>query len=182
MIGSLARRLRRFRRSEDGNSTIEFVILFPAFIGIFLASFESGMMMVRNVMLERGVDLAVRTLRLTSVVPEYDAIKQDVCDNSVIFPNCMDLVHVEMAPVDMDNWDMPGVPRCIDQDPETDDSLNAVTGGGNNELMILRVCALFKPYFPGTVLGMQMPKYYADDGEEKYALIVTSAFVNEPTR
>ncbi len=182
MIGMLARRLRRFRGNEDGNSTVEFVILFPAFIAIFLASFESGLMMVRNVMLERGVDLAVRTLRLTSVDPDYDSIKQEVCDYADIFSNCMDLIHVEMEPVDMDDWIMPGAPKCIDQDPDTDDGEDAISGGGNNELMMLRVCALFKPYFPGTTLGMQMPVYYADDGEKKYALIATSAFVNEPTR
>jgi len=32
----------RFRRGQDGNATIEFVFLFPAFIFLFLTGFEAG--------------------------------------------------------------------------------------------------------------------------------------------
>lgn len=185
MIRRLANTLRRFRRSEDGNTTIEFVILFPAFIAIFLGSFESGMMMVRNVQLERSVDLAVRTLRLgTPVPPSYDDFKEDVCERAVIFPDCMDLVQIQLEPVDMSTWTMPSpTTKCIDEEAAIDpiDDTTYV-GGGNNELMIVRVCALFKPFFPGTTLGMQMPRFKDNDNEWKYALVVTSAFVNEPSR
>lgn len=194
MIRGLLATLRRFRRSEDGGtSTIEFVILFPAFIAIFLGSFESGLMMVRNVMLERSVDLAVRTLRLgTPVPPSYDALKQTICDNALIFPDCMNLVQLQLEPVDMTTWDVPtNAINCIDEathnnpvnpiDPVDD---TTYIGGGNNELMIVRVCALFSPFFPGTTLGMQMPKFDTNnpDDDAKYALVVTSAFVNEPSR
>ena len=193
MIRTLGRTLRRFRRSEDGNSTIEFVILFPVFIMIFLGSFESGLMMVRNVMLERGVDLAVRTLRLgTPVPPSYEEFKESICDGTLIFQDCMDLVQVQLLPVDMDSWTLPAAQtNCIDEashndpinpaDPFDDTDYD---GGGNNELMIVRVCALFLPMFPGTTLGLRMPKYNSNDPDDdaKYALVVTSAFVNEPSR
>ena len=70
-------------------------------------------------------------------------------------------------------------PRCIDIDSDIDpiDDTTFI-GGDNNELMLVRVCALFQPMFPTTTLGMQMPT----DGNGNYALVVSSAFVNEPTR
>lgn len=193
MIHLIASTLRRFRRSEDGNATIEFVILFPAFMAIFLGSFEAGLMMVRNVMLERSVDLAVRTLRLgTPVPPDYDTFKQQICDKALIFQDCMKLVQVQLEPVDMTTWNVPtNATNCIDE-ARHNDPVNPINpkddttyiGGGNNELMIVRVCALFEPFFPGTTLGMQMPKYNPNDpaADAKYALVVTSAFVNEPSR
>jgi hypothetical protein len=193
MIRWFATRLRRFRRSEDGGPTIEFVILFPAFILIFLGSFESGLMMVRNVMLERSVDLAVRSLRLgTPVPPTYEEFKESICDEALIFKDCMKLVQIQLEPVDMTTWNVPANDaNCIDEathnaavDPINPIDDTTFIGGGNNELMIVRVCALFNPMFPGTTLGMQMPVYQPDDPNEsqKYALVVTSAFVNEPSR
>lgn len=189
----LAKMLRRFRRSEDGSSTVEFVIIFPAFIAIFLSSFESGLMMARNVMLERGVDIAVRSLRLgTPIPPTYDQFKQQICDNAIIFPDCITLVQVELQPISTATFSMPAnSTNCINESVHNDpvnpiNPINDTTylGGGNNDLMIVRVCALFKPFFPGTTLGMQMPRFDPTNTspDAKYALVATSAFVNEPTR
>jgi hypothetical protein len=50
--------------------------------------------------------------------------------------------------------------------------------GGNNELMMVRVCALFRPMFPSTGLGLNL-RY---DGDGNYAIVATTAFVNEPSR
>jgi len=61
--------LRDLRRKEDGNATIEFAILFPAFIMIFLSAFESGLLMTRQVLLDRAVDLTVRDIRLRTWLP-----------------------------------------------------------------------------------------------------------------
>lgn len=175
------RYFKSFRREEDGAATVEFVILFPAFIAILLSSYESGLMMVRNVMLERGVDLAVRDLRLGQPVPPtFDQLKTSICANAMIVDDCFDKIQIELQPIDMVTFNMPTTqPRCIDVN-STIDPIDDTTfvGGGNNELMLVRVCALLDPFFPSTVLGMQMPEY--DEG--RYALIVNSAFVNEPSR
>lgn len=177
----LLRRVLGFGPSEHGTSTVEFVLVFPAFMMIFISAFESGMMMVRNVMLERGVDLAVRSLRLgTPVPPSFEEFKQQICDNALVISNCMTVVQVELEPVSTSNWTvLPGDAKCIDQespiDP-VDETTYAL--GGNDDLMLVRVCALFQPMFPSTTLGMQMP----DDGNGNYSLVVTSAFVNEPSR
>ena len=201
MMLKLAKALRRFRRGEDGAATIEFCILFPAFVAIMLASIEAGVMMVRNVMLERGVDIAVRDLRLGNPIDaslsgedRYKLFKQTVCDNAIIYVNCLELVQVELQPVSTATWSpLVGAENCINEATHNAD-INPVNpynpalyqGGENNELMLVRVCGLFTPFFITTRLGMEMPIYDPDPNDEfqsdKYALIVTSAFVNEPSR
>jgi Flp pilus assembly protein TadG len=171
----------RLGRDESGTSSIEFVILFPMFMAIFFAAFESGYLMLRNVMLERSVDLAVRELRLGDPQPPtFDEFKQQICDNTYFISNCADRVQVQLRPVNMTTWGpLNGDPRCIDVESALDPfDQTEYAVGGNNELMMVRVCALFQPMFPTTGLGLNM-QY---DGQGNYALVVTTAFVNEPSR
>jgi len=180
--GSFLRlRSSRFRRDETGTSTVEFVILFPMFMAIFFAAYESGYMMLRNVMLERSVDLTVRQLRLgTPQPPTFQEFKDQVCQNTYFIDDCDDRVQVQLRPVSMDTWGpLGGDPRCIDVESTIDPfDQTEYAVGGNNELMMVRVCALFQPMFPTTGLGLNM-QY---DGDGNYAIVVTTAFVNEPSR
>ena len=181
MFAWLDRRASRLRREEDGTSTVEFVILFPMFMAIFFAAFESGFMMLRTVMLERSVDLAVRNLRLgTPEPPTFQEFKQQVCDNTFFVTNCNDVVQVQLEPVNMTTWGpLGGNPRCIDVEATIDPlDQTEYSVGANNELMMVRVCALFRPMFPTTGLGLNL-QY---DGDGNYAVVVTTAFVNEPSR
>ncbi|MCB2122196.1 MAG: pilus assembly protein, partial [Rhodobacteraceae bacterium] len=87
----MIRSLKRFLRQERGAVTIEFVLWFPLFFGIFLSSVESGMLMLRYVMLERGVDVTVRDLRIgTLKFPSHDDLKREICRNSLILPDCVE--------------------------------------------------------------------------------------------
>jgi Flp pilus assembly protein TadG len=181
VLSLLHRRASRLRRDESGSSTVEFVMLFPLFTAIFLAAFESGYLMLRNVMLERSVDLAVRELRLGDPQPpSFNEFKQQICENTWFVSDCTSRVQVQLRPVDMTTWGpLNGDPRCIDVASTIDpfDQTEYLVGG-NNELMMVRVCALFRPLFPTTGLGLNM-QY---DGEGNYSLVVTTAFVNEPSR
>ncbi|MEM0946153.1 MAG: TadE/TadG family type IV pilus assembly protein [Pseudomonadota bacterium] len=196
---SISKAWRRFRRREDGAATVEFCILFPAYLTVVLSAIESGMMMVRNVMLERGTDIAVRDLRLgMPSPPTYDEFKQTICDNAIIFQNCDDLIQVELQPVSTDTWaPLNGATACINEsthlreiDPDDPAADTVYEGSGNNQLMLVRVCGLFSPFFPSTRFVMQMPKYDPPEKEDatedfvsqRYALVVTTAFVNEPSR
>lgn len=178
--GPIARALSkivRIRKSEDGSSTIEFVILFPLIMLMFFNAVESGMMMIRYVMLERGLDMTVRSIRLgTSIEVDADDVKLMVCNGSGIIPDCLNTVKVEMVRVDPRNWTaLPVEADCVDRnDPAA--PLRAFTAGGTNDLMVLRVCALFDPLFPLAGLGFQMAK----QDDQSYALVSTSAFVMEP--
>lgn len=170
--------LRKRARCEKGTATLEFVILFPVFISIFGSAFEAGLYTTRQVMLERATDIAVRDLRLgTSTVATYQDLKARICNVAGIIPDCMNAVHVELAPVSTTDWNMrTGATACIDRDEDIT-PVTSFTQGGSNELMLVRVCAVVQPMSPMTGLGLKMPKVNASD----YALIAASAFVNEPS-
>ena len=81
--------ISRFLRTEDGTATVEFVIVFPIIIIIFVAAFETAMLLTRQVIMERSLDSAVRHLRLTSGLSvTHDAIRENICENSPVLLNC----------------------------------------------------------------------------------------------
>lgn len=206
MISDLLRRSRRFRCGEDGSSTVEFVLLFPPLFLIFLSGFDAGMMMMRNAMLERGVDLAVRELRLGDPSPPtYDEFKNLVCANTLGFlgrsvppadepdavPPCQRDLQLELVRVDPEGTGpIAGEVRCIDKEEEIDPAdLSAFYGdtGGNNEWMLVRACVNVNPSFDFVIQGAEhefksLGAILNSDGANGYFLVATSAYVNEPSR
>lgn len=169
--------LRRFWRDESAAMTVEFVIIFPMFMTILLASFEAGMLMTRYVMLDRALDITVRELRLGRMDnPEHDEIKQVICNHTVIMPHCMRDLRLELRPVSRTAWDVFDQPAtCVDRTAEVQPAV-IVYPGGSNELMLVRACAVFDPFFPTTPLGLQMRL----DASGGYQMTAMAAFVNEP--
>ena len=177
---------RKFRKQQDGTASVEFVLLFPIFMFVMLTGFESGFYMVRNVMLERAVDVAVRDVRLGNTInapgqpPELAALKQRICDEATVFPDCMNLLQVALRPVAIEPGGVAAIKnslRCIDAaaDDEVPQSTHYDTGT-ENSLMVVQVCALSKPLFPASRLGAGMVR----DTEGNYALVTINSFVNEP--
>ena len=182
-MSSLLKKIGLFRRKENGSATIEFVILFPAFIALFLMGFESGFYMVRSVMLERSVDIATRDIRLgNGRVPQFAALKSQICQNAVIFKDgeCEDALQIQMeriaiTPGGIDK--MRGNYLCIDREDDADQSGDTTYDvGEENTMMVLRVCLLQSPLFPTTTLGAGL----AADNLGNLTLVTTTAFVNEP--
>ncbi len=187
MIRFLKRKSRAFGREEDGNMTVEFVIVLPMIFSIFMMSFESGLLMMRSVMLERAVDMTMRELRLGQIAnPTAVELKTRICNRTVIINNCMPSIRIEMLPVNMNVWNMPtAIPGCVDrtqtvQPPET------YNPGGQHELMLTRVCVLQRAIFPtlglsDTFVGLgEGITNNQPGGLGEYGLIVMSSFVNEP--
>jgi len=181
MIRPLIRRLRqricRAMGHEDGNATIEFVILFPVFMTIFLSVFESGLLMTRYMMLERGLDITVRAIRLSTGTPvTHDQVRDSICKLALILPDCANAMKVELDPINTSTWAMPArAADCIDRGSTTNKPAN-FTPGTSNGLMYVRACIVVDPWFPGTGLGLQLPK----DSTGGYQMVATSAFVYEP--
>lgn len=155
----------------------DFVIVFPAFMMVFLGSFEAGMLMSRSVMLERAVDMSVRDLRVGLYEnPTHDQIKADICARMVIMPGCMESLLLELRPVSTSTWNVfDGPATCVNRD-EPVQPVTTWTGGESNEMMLVRACAVFDPYFPTSAWGLQLPL----DASGGYQLVAMSAFVNEP--
>ncbi len=174
-------KIRKLRRDENGSATIEFVILFPLIMFMFLTGFEAGYYMLRNVMLEHAIDVAVRDVRLSKgQVPNFADIKSRICEEALILPDCLQNVQVEMRSIPREPGSMvsmQGPARCIDLDSTTDPATGTVyQTGQQNETMVVRVCALAQPMFPTTRLGLGM----GQDAHGNYAIVATTAFVNEP--
>ena len=180
VLNLVAKALRRFRKDTDGNATIEFVLVLPAFMLLFTSAYEAGMLSTRHVMLERGLDVAVREVRIGKIkaAPDkmHQVISQRICDVASIIPECMKNLRLEMINRDPRAWtNISDNITCVDRSLPNQPTVN-LNGGGNNELMVLRVCSLFDPMIPTTGLGKEIPK----ESGNAYALVATSSYVMEP--
>lgn len=179
MMRRLTHMLARLRRGEDGNASIEFVILFPVFIAVFASAFEAGLVAMRHSMLDRALDLAVRDLRLGDPdLRTHDDLKDAVCNYAGIIPECDESLHLELERISKENWSFrTGQVQCIDRDEDITPAVN-FTPGTSNDMMLITACAVFSPMVPISGLGLKLPRV---NGGEHYALISMSAYVNEPS-
>lgn len=169
--------LRRLRRDERGTASVEFVIVFPFFLGVLVSSVELSMITVRETMLERALDLTVREIRLeTGTAPQHDEIKKAICERAPIIADCEDNLRLEMVQINPRSWADPEASfDCTDQSEDVQPVRNFVNGQ-ENQLMLLRACAKFAPIFPGAGIGKELDK----DGAGMAAITAVSAFVQEP--
>lgn len=174
--------IRDFRKAEDGVVTIEFVIIFPIFFFFFLMTVEKGIISLQHVMLERGVDITVREIRIGRIAnPTRATLKENICDNAGIIPDCEAQLEIELLDNDLRNWTAMNQPiQCVDrgEDPVPD---SVVPTGGNNALMFIRVCARIDPLMPTTGIGKAIVRENSGSAAAgSYALVSTAAFVIEP--
>ncbi|MCV3272602.1 TadE/TadG family type IV pilus assembly protein [Roseobacter sinensis] len=190
MIARISSCLKRFRKDEEGHMIIEFAIIVPAIFSMFLASVEFGIYSMRQLFLDRGLDLAVREIRLNTGIDldndgkvdfDHPVVKQKVCDyagflNSGGANNCDTTLRLEMEPIDPFAYvGLSDVVDCVDVS-EPINQPRGFTNGVEHQLMIMRACVKFDPVFPTTGLGRSFSK----DGAGKVKMISMSAFVQEP--
>lgn len=170
--------IRRFAKEESGAVfLIEFVILFPLIFGVFLSSIELSVYSLRQVHLNRGLEYAVRYVRLnTRTQMTHDQIKKLVCEGAGNVSNCSTTLRLEMVKVNPRNFTpMNSDVDCIDTSlPVTPE--RGFTLGKQHDLMLLRACLKFDPMLPTSRLGFK----FATDGSGQSAMYAVSAFVQEP--
>ncbi|OZA12367.1 MAG: pilus assembly protein TadE [Rhodobacterales bacterium 17-64-5] len=174
----LIKRLGHAFRREDGTAAMEFVLAVPLLITIFMASFESGLLMIRSIMLEQSVDMTMRELRLGHyTLPDAALLKTEICKRTVIFKDCTANITIEMTRISTATWGLPttGV-ACIDRSEDIQ-PVTSLQIGQQNDIMLVRVCVVQDALFPTTGIGLGLPK----DGKGGYGVIATSAFVTEPS-
>lgn len=169
--------LRRFRHTETGSVTVEFVIVFPVMLMILFSTVELGVINLRQIMLDRAMDVTVRDIRLsTGSDMQHDAIRDAICDYAGMKDDCATSLKLEMVQIDPFNWSaVNATPDCIDSAEEVDAVTNFQTGE-SNDLMFLRACMSFDPMFPHWGLADSIQT----DGDGRIHLYATSAFVQEP--
>ncbi|MFC3616042.1 TadE/TadG family type IV pilus assembly protein [Lutimaribacter marinistellae] len=177
MISRLVSIWRRFRKQEDGNATIEFVIIFPALLVLMLSGIELAFVSLHHAMLERAVDMTVRDIRLgTGKAHTHTDIKQVVCERAGFIDDCGSNLKLEMIRLDPYGIvSIPAQPDCTDKSDEVK-PVRSFVNGQSNELMVLRACAKIDPVFPTSGLGKKL----GDNTDGQYALTATTVFVQEP--
>ncbi len=184
LLGRRMRPLDRMRRDEDGASTVEFVLVFPIFITLVLTVFEAGWLMSKSMFLDRGLEIAMRDVRLGDL-PETEveaAIKSRICNNALLLRDCNNVLVLEMKPI-VNSASFPSDDAdCVERTTGSGGELGYVkpqsdfNPGGRSELMFVRACVLIDPIFPGIGLGLQLPK----DSSGAVQMTAMSAFINEP--
>ncbi len=174
-------KLCRFLKNEDGNATIEFVVMVPLIFTIFMTAVELGIYSMRQMWLDRGLDLAMREVRLsTSNIPGHDDMKLSICEHANFIPDCLNSVKIEMQSVDPRSFtSLDDTLDCVDRSLpiESQEDPNYTTGQ-EHDLMLVRACVKFDPVFPTTGLGF----YFVENGDNAGQSFMTarSAFVQEP--
>lgn len=176
--GVLWRCLAALRRREEGTASMEFVLVVPVILLIFMSSFESGLLMIRQILLEQSVDITMRELRLghyTQITNQL--LKTEICSRTLIFPDCTSNISVQLDRINTTTWSVPtDRTTCVNSDTEAQ-PVTAMDPGAQNDLMLVRVCASLPAMFPGMGLALALPL----DALGNYALVTRSAFVVEPS-
>lgn len=177
--------LRRLRMTmskawsrEDGAVTIEFVLVLPIILSIFLLGIDAGITQLRQVFLDRAMDMAVREVRLGRV-SQQDRLSELICQRTAMLPNCLTNISVEMEPISTDTFAGLDEPiKCIDRQSNITPAVvfNPGIGGQAQELMLIRVCVVADPFIRLTGFLGSMTRNEDDD----YVLVGRSVFVNEP--
>lgn len=176
---SRRRAARCFLRRESGSATLEFVLVLPLVLTLLLSAIDFGVVMLRQVFLDRAVDIAARDVRLGRVSSSGIAdFRARVCANTFLLPNCEQNLTVELRPVDTTTFaGLAGPTQCVDRDQEINPVLDFNPARTRQELMMIRVCAIADPFLRVTGMVLGMPT----DASGGYAVVSRSSFTNEPS-
>lgn len=183
MTHFIKRRINCFRRAEDGTVAFDFVLWFPFFLFLMLMGIEVGLVGLKHMKLERSMDETVRWVRLnTGASPTHADLKQMICSTNPV-RDCMNNLHLEMVNMDLRQWTgLSDTYACVDH-AEPIDPMDQLSLGEDNELMVLRVCAEFLPFMPGSGLFQMMMggnSILTMDDEGYASMRKSTAFVQEP--
>ncbi|GLQ33914.1 hypothetical protein GCM10007939_01970 [Amylibacter marinus] len=180
---------KRFSEDQRGATSLEMVVASTLFLFILFWMIETGFIMLRWIMLERGVDIAARELRLYGVPEAYDTnlakheyIKTKICDETAMIKDCDENLYLELRPVDSSTGIPNTAAQCVDRTDDIDPNLGipTVDAGARNvadarDIMFMRACVVVDPILPA---NYSMPLKLDPSGG--IALVVDSAYINEP--
>lgn len=171
-------RFTTFARNQRGTATLEFVILFPVIMLLFIGAFETSMIMVRQVMLERTLDQAVRALRLSQgATVSADDVRSMICAEVAVLPDCASLLSIDLVQIDRTTYAMPADnDLCVHRGPELVTPETQFDFGADNQIMLLRACMIVDRILPFSGFGLNLVR----DSSGGLHMIAAAVFVNEP--
>lgn len=160
---------------------MEFVVVAIPLLGLIFTMVDAGVLMMRSVMLERGLDIAAREIRLGYVVDTDQAeVKRRICEHALLLvADCEDAIRLELTPFADTGAFIGGVatlgpPRC-----PIADTPPAFGVGGAGSIMVMRACLVVDPFFLGFGSFGRTP--VEDDASgTRYAVVKQTAFMREP--
>lgn len=172
-------RIREFWKDESATATLEFVIVFPLLMIVFIAAFETALILTRQIMLERTLDMTTRVLRLAQgVITDADTVRDTMCANTNLLPNCDTLLTIDLIVIDDTLYEMPSNAQiCADRGsgiviaPANNEDF-----GGDNEFLLIRTCLIVERILPFSGFGLNLTR---DDNGDMY-MMASTIFVNEP--
>lgn len=176
-LGRLDRMAGLPRGARDaGAATVEFALMLPLFMLTVASGIEASMLLSRQAMLERGLDIAAREVQLRSgfVVTDTELARL-VCERAAILTDCQQNLLIEMRVVDPRSFRPPrGTPPCRRID-STIVPPSAYDGAGTNQLVLVRACYAVHPMMPGSTLGVRL----SDNPDGAYRLVTSKLFTVE---
>ena len=161
---------------ESGAATIPAVIFLPTFIMFMISAVDLSLLMLRQIVLDRAIDVATRDIRLGAAdISSHAALKASICDGLGLFDDCANNVTVELFEIDDSSWTSDaGTVTCTDKDlPDPEVTLQT---GAVNQMVLMRVCMKVSPMVAADPLALAL----VTSADGKYALISSTVFVNEP--
>lgn len=167
-----------YLRNENATATLEFVLVYPFFLFIFLWSVEIGIWMLRATALERGLDFAVREIRLSPANgrPSEKDSKETICEYAGYFEDCMSNLKLELRESDPRAFTgFAANVDCHDRAEAVKPAQHFVHGQAHS-LMLVRACMIVDPLFPQLALGGAM----VNQTDGTMGIYAISTFVQEP--
>lgn len=176
-------RIKSFARDESATSTLEFVIVLPVTMLLFVAVFETGYIMSRQVLMERALHETVRVMRLATgfgLTLDADDIEDTICLNTNAIQNCDDILVVDVTLIDTVTYELndPGI-SCVARQPDSTviRPPNGFTQGAGNDILLVRACAVLDLILPFSGFGLNLVR----DDSGGLHMVAASMFVNEPS-
>lgn len=167
---------------EDGAATVEFVILLPLFLMVFISSFESSLLLTRQVMLERAVDLTARDIRLDrgSAVSQ-SFVRSTICDRARILPDCDEHMLVELTTISQTDYALPDTDApCVNRESSVVPEPNFASHR-SGKMILLRACYSVRPMLADTTFAMAhtLASNLVNDEDGAIRMVTATSFVVE---
>jgi hypothetical protein len=171
--------LTRFYREEDGVVTIPSLIWIVFLFFFLLATIEMSMAFIKMTLLEQRVAITSRVMQLgLDGKPDEETLKKTICGNLAFLHDCMDNLTAETCSIDASDWSSTIAGTTVNCDVSKDSTDKTVENGSDDQMMLMRVCLRVDPILP----ALPFTKALVANGKwgDQYALVTTTAFVNEP--
>ncbi|MBO6918779.1 MAG: pilus assembly protein [Rhizobiaceae bacterium] len=170
---------QKLRTDDKGVTALEFAILGPVYFAMLLGILEIGYTFLKVNMLNNAVAIVskeIYTGAASNGTVSYEDIENSICEN-IYFSgsDCTSNLQIEVTEV----TSLQALPTTGAECADTNVALNPSVDynpGSAKSIIFLRACYLTDILTPGLALGLHLNK----TNDNKYAIIGSTAFVNEP--